>query len=193
MIISTVLVIPAAVLGLLASGKVIGGATAALGGVLQLATGLSQLRKANKLPFPNYSEGLKYAQDTNRLYKENFEKGLGQEKMDMMRRNVGAQSIQNYRNVFENAPQLASSYGRVTALDRINTEKALAQMDYSYRQSQLGGLTRTGAEISDILKTDIAAKRQYKTQAEMAAGEAIKTGSENVMRAGQILGGYTTG
>jgi hypothetical protein len=57
----------------------------------------------------------------------------------------------------------------------------------------LGGLTRTGAEISDILKTDIAAKRQYKTQAEMAAGEAIKTGSENVMRAGQILGGYTTG
>ena len=169
--------------------KIIGGATATLGGVMQLTYGLGQLRAANRLPFPDYREGMKFASDTKRLYQENFETGLGQERMDQMRRNVGAQNIQTYRSVAENAPQLAGAYGRVAALNQIQNERALAQMDQSFRESQLGGLTRANAEISTIERRAVAAQRQYKIQAEQAAGAAIKTGSENLMKGAALFSG----
>lgn len=172
-----------------AGKKAIGGATAAVGGIVQLATGLSQLRKANRLPFPDYREGMQYAADTKRLYQENFKTGLGQERMDQMRRNVGAQNIQTYRSVAENAPQLAGAYGRVGALNQIQNERALAQMDQSFRESQLSGLARANAEISTIERRAVAAQRQYKMQAEQAAGAAIKTGSENLMKGAALFSG----
>lgn len=171
------------------SKKAIGGATATAGGIIQLATGLSQLRKANRLPFPDYREGMQYAMDTKRLYQENFKTGLGQERMDQMRRNVGAQNIQTYRSVVENAPQLAGAYGRVAALNQIQNERALAQMDQSFRESQLAGLTRANAEISTIERRAAAAQRQYKMQAEQAAGAAIKAGSENLMKGAALFSG----
>lgn len=172
-----------------AGKKAVGGATATLGGIVQLATGLSQLRKANKLPFPDYREGMQFAADTKRLYQENFKTGLGQERMDQMRRNVGAQNIQTYRSIAENAPQMASAYGRVGALNQIQNERALAQMDQSFRESQLAGLTRANAEISTIERRAVAAQRQYRLQAEQAAGAAIKTGSENLMKGAALFSG----
>lgn len=172
-----------------AGKKAIGGATAAVGGIVQLATGISQLRKANRLPFPDYREGMQYAMDSKRLYQENFKTGLGQERMDQMRRNVGAQNIQTYRSVAENAPQLAGAYGRVGALNQIQNERALAQMDQSFRESQLSGLARANAEISTIERRAVAAQRQYKMQAEQAAGAAIKTGSENLMKGAALFSG----
>lgn len=172
-----------------AGKKAVGGATATLGGIVQLATGLSQLRKANRLPFPDYREGMQYAADTKRLYQENFKTGLGQERMDQMRRNVGAQNIQTYRSIAENAPQLASSYGRIGALNQIQNERALAQMDQSFRESQLAGLTRANAEISTIERRAAAAQRQYRLQAEQAAGAAIKGGSENIMKGAALFSG----
>jgi hypothetical protein len=172
-----------------AGKKAVGGATATLGGVVQLATGLSQLRKANRLPFPDYREGSQYAMDTKRLYEENFKTGLGQEKMDMMRQNVGAQNIQTYRSIAENAPQLAGAYGRVGAFNQIANEKAIAQMNQSFKESQLAGLTRANAELSTIERRAVAAERQYKMQAEQAAGAAIKTGSENLMRGAALFSG----
>ena len=172
-----------------AGKKAIGGATATVGGIVQLATGLSQLRKANKLPFPDYREGMQYAADTKRLYQENFKTGLGQEKMDQMRRNVGAQNIQTYRSIAENAPQMAGSYGRVAALNQIQNERGIAQMNQSFKESQLAGLARANAEISTIERRAVAAQRQYKIQAEQAAGAAIKAGSENVMRGAALFSG----
>jgi hypothetical protein len=171
------------------SKKAIGGAAATAGGVIQLATGLSQLRKANKLPFPDYREGMQYAMDTKRLYQENFKTGIGQEKMDEMRRNVGAQNIQTYRSIAENAPQMASAYGRVGALNQIANERGIAQMNQSFKESQLSGLARANAEISTIERRAAAAQRQYKMQAEQAAGAAIKTGSENLMKGAALFSG----
>jgi hypothetical protein len=172
-----------------AGKKAAGGATATIGGVIQLATGLSQLRKANRLPFPDYREGDQYAMDTKRLYEENFKTGIGQEKMDMMRRNVGAQNIQTYRSIAENAPQLAGAYGRVGALNQIANEKAMAQMNQGFKESQLAGLTRANAELSTIERRAVAADRQYKIKAEQAAGAAIRTGSENLMRGAALFSG----
>lgn len=169
--------------------KGIGGAAATAGGILQLAVGLNQLRKANKLPFPDYREGMQYAADTKRLYQENFKNGLGQERMDEMRRNVGAQNIQTYRSIAENAPQMASAYGRVGALNQIQNERAIAQMNQSFKESQLAGLARANAEISTIERRAAAAQRQYKMQAEQAAGAAIKTGSENLMKGAALFSG----
>jgi hypothetical protein len=170
-------------------GRVIGGSVAAAGGIIQLATGLSQLRKANQLPFPDYKSGMQYATDTNRLYKENFQRGLGQERMDIMRQNIAAQSVANYRNISQNAPQLAGFGGRIMALDKMNAENTIAGLDTAYRESQVPGLARSNAQISGILRTDVEAKRNYKLMAEQAAGAAIKQGSENIMESAKIFGG----
>ena len=166
-----------------------GGAVATIGGIAQLAIGLNQLRKANKLPFPDYREGMQYAMDTKKLYQENFKTGLGQEKMDQMRRNVGTQNIQTYRSIAENAPQMAGSYGRVAALNQIQNERGIAQMNQSFKESQLAGLSRANAEISTIERRAVAAQRQYKIQAEQAAGAAIKGGSENIMKGAALFSG----
>jgi hypothetical protein len=174
-------------------GKAVGGATATIGGIVQLATGLGQLRKARQLPFPSFREGLQYASENARLYQENFQKGLGQERMDQFRANIGAQTIKNYRNIVENAPQMGSYYGRVMGLEKANAERELALMNQSFKEAQVPGIVRAKAEISGIMQQDIAAQRQYKMAAEQAAGAAIKTGSENLMAGAQILSGGTYG
>ena len=84
---------------------------------------------------------------------------------------------------------MAGSYGRVAALNQIQNERGIAQMNQSFKESQLAGLSRANAEISTIERRAVAAQRQYKIQAEQAAGAAIKGGSENIMKGAALFSG----
>lgn len=151
-------------------------------GGIQMAQGMNQARKARKLPFPDYTEGLQYLRENQNIFQENFKTGLGQTTMESMRTATAAQTAKTMRSLAETSPQFGGQVSsRITSMDRIKTEGVLASMDQQYRQAQLNGIARTASEIANIRVRGIQAQRDYRIMAETAAGEAIKQGSENLV------------
>lgn len=151
-------------------------------GGIQVAKGMNQARKARKLPFPDYTEGLQYLRENQNMYRDNFKTGLGQTTMEAMRTATAAQTAKTMRSLTETSPQFGGQVSsRLASMDRIKTEGVLANMDQQYRQMQLNSMARTASEISSIKMRSVQAQRDYRIMAEEAAGEAIKQGSENLV------------
>jgi hypothetical protein len=167
-------------------------------GGIQVAKGMNQARKARKLPFPDYTEGLQYLRENQNMYRDNFKTGLGQTTMEAMRTATAAQTAKTMRSLTETSPQFGGQVSsRLASMDRIKTEGVLANMDQQYRQMQLNSMARTASEISSIKMRSVQAQRDYRIMAEEAAGEAIKQGSENLVMGieytGKMAGKAATG
>lgn len=167
-------------------------------GGIQVAKGMNQARKARKLPFPDYTEGLQYLRENQNMYRDNFKTGLGQTTMEAMRTATAAQTAKTMRSLTETSPQFGGQVSsRLASMDRIKTEGVLANMDQQYRQMQLNSMARTASEISSIKMRSVQAQRDYRIMAEEAAGEAIKQGSENLVMGieytGKMAGKVATG
>lgn len=167
-------------------------------GGIQVAKGMNQARKARKLPFPDYTEGLQYLRENQNMYRDNFKTGLGQTTMEAMRTATAAQTAKTMRSLTETSPQFGGQVSsRLASMDRIKTEGVLANMDQQYRQMQLNSIARTASEISSIKMRSVQAQRDYRIMAEEAAGEAIKQGSENLVMGieytGKMAGKVATG
>lgn len=159
-----------------------GGPIGMLGGIVQMAVGLNQAKKAKKLPFPQYTEGMKYALQTQQLAKQNMQVGLGSERIAGMNQALATQNALAYRNIAENSPQGASYFGRVAAMDRNTGQQNIAAQDLAYRTQQQDRFAQANTALTAIQQRSIEAQRSYKIMAQQAAGEAIKQGSENFMK-----------
>jgi hypothetical protein len=153
-----------------------------LGGIVQMAVGLNQAKKAKKLPFPQYTEGMKYALQTQQLAKQNMQVGLGSERIAGMNQALATQNALAYRNIAENSPQGASYFGRVAAMDRNTGQQNIAAQDLAYRTQQQDRFAQANTALTAIQQRSIEAQRSYKMMAQQAAGAAIKQGSENFMK-----------
>lgn len=168
--------------------KMVGQAAGAIGGAVQMAVGYAQLQKAKKLPFPDYTSGMQYANENMEMYRRQYKEGLGDDMLGGVRKETSAQTAKTLRSLAETTPQFAGqAASRMGALDRMSTEVNLSKMDESYKRSAIGGMTRSASEISTIQQRDVTAKREYKMMAQQAAGEAIKTGSENLVQGIEYL------
>lgn len=168
--------------------KVVGQAAGAIGGGVQMLVGYNQLRKAKKLPFPDYTSGMQYANENMEMYRKQYQQGLGDDMLGGVRKETAAQTAKTLRSLSETAPQFAGqAASRMGALDRMSTEVNLSKMDESYRRDAIAGMTRSASEISTIQQRDVTAKRQYKMMAQQAAGEAIARGSENLVQGIEYL------
>ena len=159
-----------------------GGPIGMLGGMVQMAVGLNQARKAKKLPFPQYTEGMKYALQSQQMAKQNMQTGLGSERIAGMNQALDTQNALAYRNIAENSPQGASYFGRVAAMDRNTGQQNIVGQDLAYRTQQQDRFTQANSALTAIQQRSIEAQRSYKIMAQQAAGEAIKRGSENFMK-----------
>ena len=170
------------------AGSAAGQSAPAIGGAIQMIVGLNQLRKARKLPFPDYTSGMQYANENMEMYRKQYQQGLGEEMIGGVRRESSAQTAKTIRSLAETTPQFAGqAASRLTAMDRATTESTLSGMNERAKRTALGGMTRAAAEISEIQQRDVTAKRQYKIEAEQAAGQAIAAGSENLVQGIQYL------
>ena len=151
-------------------------------GLVQMAVGLNQLRKAKRLPFPSYKGAMAPYAGMKSMYQDQASQGLGSEQMGLMRNRMNTQQSQLLRRTQESSPQASMLFGRTAAMDRVSGEAALSKQNIDYKQSMVGGLERMNTAMSNILQKDISAQRDYRITAERAAGAAIKAGSENIAR-----------
>jgi hypothetical protein len=170
------------------AGEAVGSAASAVGGSIQMIVGLNQLRKAQKLPFPDYTSGMRYANENMEMYRKQYNRGLGDDMLGGVRKETSAQTAKTLRSLAETTPQFAGqAASRMTAMDRATTESTLSGMNEKAKRTALGGMTRAAGEISEIQQRDVTAKRAYKMMAEQAAGQAIATGSENLVQGIQYM------
>jgi hypothetical protein len=168
--------------------KTIGQTIGGVAGGIQMLVGYNQLRKAQKLPFPDYTSGMQYANENMEMYRKQYQEGLGDDTLGGVRKESSGQTAKTLRTLAETTPQFAGqAASRIGALDRLSTEVNLSKLDEAYRRSAISGMTRSAAEISTIQQRDITAKREYKMMAQQAAGEAIATGSENLVQGIQYM------
>lgn len=154
-------------------------------GLTQMAVGLHQANKAKKLPFPQYTEGMKYALQNQQIAKQNMQMGLGSERIAGMNQALDTQNALAYRNISENSPQAAGYFGRVAAMDRNTQQQNIVGQDLAYRTQQQDRFAQANNALTAIQQRSIEAQRSYKLMAQQAAGQAIKTGTENFMKGAQ--------
>jgi len=168
--------------------KPAGQAAGAIGGSIQMIVGLNQLRKAKKLPFPDYTSGMQYANENMEMYRKQYQQGLGNDTLGGVRKETASQTAKTLQSLSETSPQFAGqAASRMGALDRMSTEVNLSKLDEGARRGALGGMTRAAGEISSIQQRQVTAQRQYKMMAEKAAGQAIARGSENLVQGIEFL------
>ncbi len=168
--------------------KAAGQAASAVGGGVQMLVGMQQLRKARKLPFPDYTSGMQYANENMEMYRKQYQRGLGDDMLGGVRKETSAQTAKTLRSLAETTPQFSGQVAsRITALDRMSTEVSLSGMSESLKRNAISGMSRAAADQSEIMQRQIKAERDYKIMAEQAAGQAIATGSENLVQGIQSL------
>lgn len=168
--------------------KAIGQSAGVIGGAIQMIVGLNQLRKARKLPFPDYTSGMQYANENMEMYRKQYQQGLGEDELGGIRKETTAQTAKTLRNLAETTPQFAGqAASRMGALDRLSTEASLGRMNESVKQNALSGMARSAGEISEIQQRQVSAQRAYKMMAQQAAGQAIARGSENLVQGIEYL------
>lgn len=167
----------------------VGGATAAGMGLVQLAVGLNQARKAKRLPFPSFRQAAAPLVESRNLYQQMYERGLGTERENIYRSNLAAQQASAMRNISQGSPQASQFAGRVASLSNIQAEQGITQADIQARQGALAGMERVNSALSALGLRQIASEREYRMLAEQAAGQAIKTGTENIARGALLFGG----
>ena len=168
--------------------KVAGQAASAIGGGVQMLVGMNQLSKARKLPFPDYTSGMQYANENMEMYRRQYKRGLGDDTLGGVRKEKSAQTAKTLRSLAETAPQFSGqATSRVTALDRMSTEANLSNMNESVKRNAMSGLSRAAADKTEILQRQVTAQRDYRMMAEEAAGSAIATGSENLAQGIQYM------
>lgn len=163
----------------LSSNMVAGGASAAMG-LTQMAIGMAQLRKANRLPFPGYLATKGPYAEMATLYDRNIRMGIGSEQRGIMQTQNDLRMAQQLNALAQGSPQSAMAFGRTAALNRTGGAMQVAQADYAARQAAMSGKERMNAAMSLIVQKDIKASRDYRIDAEQAAGAAIARGSENI-------------
>ena len=166
------------------------GAAAAGGlGLVQMAVGLNQLKKAKRLPFPSYREAAKPLETLEDIYARQYQMGIGSEMEGIMRSNAATQFSQAMRNVSERSPQASQFVSRTAGLSGLQAEQGIVQADIQAKQQALTGLERIRAGLTSLGLKDISEQREYKLLAQKAAGETIKTATENLAKSAMILGG----
>ena len=167
----------------------IGAGGAAGLGLIQMAIGLNQAKKARRLPFPSYRGAQRPLLEQRQLYRNVYETGLGSERESIMRAELASQRAGATRRISESSPQ-ASAYMRgMSGLSGVKGEQMITQSDIQAKQMGLTGIERMNAALTSIEQAQIEADRQYKLLAQKAAGEAIKAGTENIARGALIFGG----
>lgn len=170
------------------TGAIGAGGAAGLG-LIQMAIGLNQAKKARRLPFPSYRGAQRPLLETRQLYRNMYETGLGSERESIMRAELASQRAGATRRISESSPQ-ASAYMRgMSGLSGVKGEQMITQSDIQAKQMGLTGIERMNAALTSIEQAQIEADRQYKLLAQKAAGEAIKAGTENIARGALIFGG----
>lgn len=149
-------------------------------GLVQMAVGMSQLRKARRLPFPGYMATKGPFAQMKSLYQSQMREGIGSEQRGIMRMQGAQRNAQQMNAISQNSAQASQLFGRTAGLNRVGTEARIAQADADARQSAMTGVERMNAAMTSIEQKDIQAKRDYRIMAEKAAGAAIKRGSENI-------------
>ena len=168
--------------------KLAGQAAGAIGGAIQMAVGYAQLAKAKKLPFPNYTDGMQYANENMDMYRRQYREGMGQSTLGGIRKETSSATAKTMRSLAETAPQFSGQEAsRMGAIDRMSTEATLSKMDAGVKKGAIGGMTKAAADISEIEQRQVKAERDYKMEAQKAAGNAIATGSENLVQGIQYL------
>lgn len=149
-------------------------------GLVQMAVGMSQLRKANRLPFPGYLATKGPYAEMATLYDRNIRMGIGSEQRGIMQTQNDLRMAQQMNAIAQGSPQASAAFGRTAALNRTGGAMQVAQADLAARQAGMSGKERMNAAMSLILQKDIKAARDYRIDAEQAAGAAIARGSENI-------------
>lgn len=149
-------------------------------GLVQMAVGMSQLRKANRLPFPGYLATKGPYAEMATLYDRNIRMGIGSEQRGIMQTQNDLRMAQQMNAIAQGSPQASAAFGRTAALNRTGGAMQVAQADIAARQAGMSGKERMNAAMSLILQKDIKASRDYRIDAEQAAGQAIARGSENI-------------
>lgn len=158
------------------------GYTSAGMGLVQMAVGISQLRKANRLPFPGYLATKGPYAEMKSIYQNNMKQGIGSEQRGIMRMENNRNQAQQMNAVAQTSPQASAVFGRTAAINRTSGEARIAQADITEKQLAMSGVERMNQAMSTITQKDISAQRDYRITAERAAGAAIKAGSENIAR-----------
>ena len=85
--------------------KMAGQAAGAIGGAVQMAVGYAQLAKAKKLPFPNYTDGMQYANENMDMYRRQYREGMGQNTLGGIRKETSSATAKTMRSLAETAPR----------------------------------------------------------------------------------------
>lgn len=167
----------------------IGSGVAAGMGLIQMAVGLNQARKARRLPFPSYRSAQRPLLEQRQLYRNLYETGLGSERESIMRAELASQRAGATRRISESSPQASAYLRGMSGLSGVKGEQMITQSDIQAKQMGLTGMERMNAALTSIEQAQIEADRQYKLLAQKAAGEAIKAGTENIAKGAMIFGG----
>jgi len=160
----------------------IAGATSAGMGLVQMAVGMYQLNKANKLPFPSYQKTKAGFSEMKGIYQGQVRQGIGSEQRGIMSMQNAQGQAQQMNAVSQSSPQASSVFGRTAALNRTGGIMQIAQADQSAKINAMSGVERMNNALTAIEQKDIAATRDFRLTAERAAGQAIARGSENIAK-----------
>jgi hypothetical protein len=161
--------------------KIAGGASAGMG-LVQMAVGMYQLNKANKLPFPSYQKTKGPFAEMKSIYQGQMRQGIGSEQRGNMGMQNAQLQAQQMNAVSQSSPQASAVFGRTAALDRTKGTMQIAQADQSAKIDAMSGVERMNNALTAIEQKDIAAARDFRIRAEQAAGQAIARGSENIAK-----------
>jgi hypothetical protein len=151
-------------------------------GLVQMAVGMYQLNKANKLPFPNYQKTKGPYSEMKSIYQTNMRQGIGSEQRgNLMMQNAQSQA-QQANAISQSSPQASAVFGRTAAMNRTGGIMQIAQADQNAKLDAMSGVERMNNALTAIEQKDIAAARDYRLTAEKAAGQAIARGSENIAK-----------
>lgn len=151
-------------------------------GLVQMAVGMAQLNKANRLPFPSYQKTKAGFSEMKGIYQGQVRQGIGSEQRGNMAMQNAQSQAQQMNAVSQSSPQASTVFGKTAALNRTGGIMQIAQADQVAKINAMSGVERMNNALTAIEQKDIAATRDYRLTAEKAAGQAIARGSENIAK-----------
>jgi len=154
-------------------------APAALG-TIQTIAGLKKLRDLRQQPLAKYDQTL--AGQNVQMYQQRYNEGLsGAERAAMGQEFASSQAGFNRTAREASGGQLSNFLGRTSALDRVRYASQLGSAMAQERRAAMGGLASARQTLMSQKNMQTQFDLQRRMQAEQALGQAVKTGTENIV------------
>lgn len=165
-------------------------------GAVETIGALSGMSKLRGQDMPTYTNDkiMSPLRQTERMYRTGYERGIGQETIDLARQDQAAQTAGMSRRIGDIAGgQISSATSRLGALDRVRLGLGLAAQNIQFKRSMMGGLASSRQAISGQEFAESQRQYQRRMMQEQALGGALQAGLGNIGNALTYMGDAASG